>query len=94
MQIQKVCSSSSVSSAEHDILLSGPSDAGLADPGHETALSLTQVATTLMTLSTTLDTIVTLKIMSRLTDEIGTAFLRAHRRLKVDSRKTRQQRAL
>jgi hypothetical protein len=40
---------------EMDILLAGPSDVGLADPGHATALSLLQISTALVHLNPTFD---------------------------------------
>lgn len=64
-----------------DILLAGPSNAGLADPGHLTAISLTQVTTTLLTTRPNLDRLVASRILLKLTDEIGETFWVADRRL-------------
>ena len=64
-----------------EILLAGASNAGLADPGHSTAISLNQITTVLLATKLTLDNIVISKILLRLVDEIGEAFLQAHREL-------------
>jgi hypothetical protein len=66
---------------EMDILLAGPSNAGLADPGHSAAISLVQTSAELALLHPTLDNIITLKIMHDLEDEIGQAFGDAHQKL-------------
>jgi len=71
---------------ELQILLSGPSNAGLADPGHSTAISLVQVSTTLNEIHPALDTLVALKMMLKLSDEIGESFITAHSKLNDDSK--------
>jgi hypothetical protein len=68
---------------EKDILLAGPSNAGLADPGHGAALSLLQISVALLQFNATLDNTVAIKIMSILADEIGNALLAAHKQLLV-----------
>lgn len=70
---------------ESSILLAGPSNAGLADPGHSTALSLMRVSTTLGLLDPTLDHIVTLHILGQLVGDIGDAFMAAHEQLLNDA---------
>ena len=65
------------------ILLAGPSNAGLADPGHSTAISLNQITTELLTTKSTFDNIVISNILLKLADEIGEAFLKAHRGLEA-----------
>jgi hypothetical protein len=67
-----------------NMLLLGPSNYGLADPGQNTALSLLQVSTELGTLQTTLDSIVVLKIMQTLYGEIGEAFVAVQRQIEVE----------
>ncbi len=62
---------------EGGLLLAGPSDAGLADPGQNTALSLTKTTSTLLSLKCTLDIMVGLKIMLTLSDDVGKAFILA-----------------
>jgi hypothetical protein len=66
-------------SPEVDILLAGPSNLGLADPGHGTALSLTQITATLVSTASTLDSLTELTVLMRLEEETGTAFLEAHK---------------
>jgi phosphotransferase system HPr-like phosphotransfer protein len=67
-----------------EMLLAGPSNAGLADAGHGTAVSLTSLSATLMTLAPTFDYQVAVQTMSLLTKEIGAAFFRAHNKLERD----------
>lgn len=71
---------------ESKTLLAGPSNAGLTDPGHATALSLNQISSALMRQNPTVDSIVTVKIMQRLADEIGSALLAAQKKLAEDER--------
>ena len=66
-----------------EILLAGASNAGLADPGHSTAISPNQITTLLLTTKPTLDNIVISNILLKLVDEIGEAFLQAHRKLEA-----------
>ncbi|MCX6032067.1 MAG: DUF5677 domain-containing protein, partial [Chloroflexi bacterium] len=61
-----------------NLLLAGPSDAGLADPGHGTAISLSQVTTTLLTMEANIDRLVMCEVMMKLVDEISDAFFAAH----------------
>jgi hypothetical protein len=71
-----------------DILLTGPSNLGLPDPGHSTAISLLQITTTLLFSSAmNLDRMVILMILINLEREIGEAFYCADKSLKekVDS---------
>ena len=69
------------SSQERGILLAGPSNFGLADPGHSTAISLMQLTTTLLATKPLLDCVVTMRVLSELTDEVGEAFLKVHQEL-------------
>ena len=70
---------------ETQALLAGPSNAGLADPGHCAAISLAQVSAALSTLAPTLDNLVALRIMLALEAEIGEAFGAAHEKLRTDA---------
>jgi len=70
---------------ETHILLSGPSNAGLADPGHGAAISLAQVSTTLSVLHPTLDTNVSLRVIAQLVHEVGEMFGQAHIDLENDA---------
>ena len=63
---------------ESQAMLAGPSDIGLGDPGHCTALSLALISAQLFLLQPTLDNGVVLRIIVQLRDEIGEAFLQAH----------------
>ena len=63
-----------------DILLAGPSTAGLADPGHSTAISLLQITTSLLTSVPSIDSLVVLEILNRLSREVGEAFLEIHKK--------------
>ncbi len=66
-----------------EVLLAGPSNVGLADPGHSTAISLCRVTTVLLTTKPNLDGVVISKILLKLEEEIGAAFLQAHKDLEV-----------
>src|ERR1019366_1494949 len=70
--------------AESQVLLAGPSNAGLTEPGQCAALSLAQVSTTLGMLQPTLDNNVALHMIVQLVHEIAEAFSQAHERLVSD----------
>jgi hypothetical protein len=70
--------------SDSKLLLTGRSNAGLADPGHGCAISLAQATVSLVTVSTTFDHIVVSKIVARLVDEIGKEFIAAHTQLERD----------
>ena len=69
-----------------DVLLAGPSNVGLSDPGQNAAISLTQVCSALGTLQPTMDTMVVLTILNRLTNEVCEAFHAAREKLERDAR--------
>ena len=71
------------SSQQEEVLLAGPSNFGLADPGHSTAISLLQLTTTLLATESDLDCVVTMKILAELTNEVGEAFLKVHQELET-----------
>ena len=62
-----------------DILLAGPSNMGLADPGHGTAWSLNQVTAALVSTVPTLDSLTELTVLELLQEETGAAFLQARK---------------
>jgi hypothetical protein len=62
-----------------EVLLAGPSDLGLADPGHGTALALAQITSTLLMTKPNIDRLVICQILRRAAEEIGEAFIAAHR---------------
>ena len=66
-------------SPELDILLAGPSDMGLADPGHGAALSLTAITAALVSTAPTLESATELTALSLLEGETGAAFLEAQK---------------
>jgi hypothetical protein len=70
---------------ETDALLAGPSDIGLADPGHAAALSLLQISTTLSSLNPTIDNVITAKVMLLLLNEITESFQRSHESIMADA---------
>ena len=70
-------------------LLTGPSNMGLVEPGHSTAISLLQVTSCLLLLQPTLDNIVLAKVMMILSDEIGIAFLKVHKEIEAREKQLR-----
>ena len=64
-----------------DILLAGPSNVGLTDPGHSAALSLCQITVSLLTHDPNLDRLVQCHILMNLQKEIGDAFGEAEQKL-------------
>ncbi len=75
-----------LTSHQNNLILAGPSNAGLADPGHSTAISLHQITTSLLRTRSSIDCIVVMIILQKLVDEIGEAFLEAHNYVEVLSR--------
>jgi hypothetical protein len=63
-----------LSNTKEDILLSGPSNTGLADPANGTALSICQITTTFLLHETNIDRIVESKALLSLNDEIQSLF--------------------
>ena len=66
-----------------DVILAGPSNAGLADPGHSTAISLHQITAVLLGTRSSFDCVVVSTILQKLVDEIGEAFLEVHREVEL-----------
>jgi hypothetical protein len=66
---------------EMELLLAGPSNAGLADPGQGAAISLLQASAPLFDLDSTVDNLVVLKVMVLLGEEIKRSFAEAHENL-------------
>ena len=64
-----------------EVLLAGPSDLGLTDPGHSTAISLNHVTIALLNTRSDFDHVVILKLLGLLVNEIGKAFLEVHHEL-------------
>jgi Family of unknown function (DUF5677) len=63
------------------VLLAGPSNAGLADPGDRTAWSLAHISATVATLEPSLDNSMILQVIVPLMTEIGEFFFEEHKRL-------------
>lgn len=66
-------------SADEKILLAGPSDSGLADPGSGTAVALNLMNAILITSRPTAENLIILQATSMLVTEINEAFLEAHK---------------
>ncbi|MDY6966866.1 MAG: DUF5677 domain-containing protein [Halobacteriota archaeon] len=64
-----------------DILLAGPSNTGLADPSHGTAISLGQITVALITIRPNIDRLVACEVLIKLGPEIGKEFLAAQKSL-------------
>jgi Family of unknown function (DUF5677) len=71
--------------SESQIFLAGPSNAGLADPGHATAISLAQITSRLGLLHPTFDNVVSVQIIAQLVEDVGAAFIAAHVQLENDA---------
>ena len=67
-----------IGETDRTVLLAGPSNQGLADPGHGVALSLTQMTAALADAYPTVDRLVSVMVMNLLQHETGEAFLRAN----------------
>lgn len=63
---------------EARLLLAGPSDAGLAEPGQSTAISLMQVTAAVSLLRPDLDALIGLAVLSRVTDDTVNLFQEAY----------------
>jgi hypothetical protein len=72
-----------------DVLLVGGSDLGLSDPGQCMAISLSQITLALLMLWPTTDSILLMRILQLLVDEIGTVFPKADRKLNGRARSHR-----
>lgn len=71
---------------DEKILLAGPSNFGLSDPGQSAAISLTQTTIALGMLDVpTFDTAMMIKVIARLSDQVGEWFVEANRELKRDA---------
>ena len=71
------------SSQQEEVLLAGPSNLGLADPGHSTAISLLQLTTSILATEADIDWVVAMRVLGELTDEVGEAFLKVHQELEA-----------
>jgi hypothetical protein len=69
----------------HDVLLAGPSNTGLADPGHGTAISLGQITVALLCSKPSMDSLVTCCVLMKLSREIGDQFLAVQEALESEA---------
>lgn len=69
-----------------DALLAGPSNAGLSDPGQNSAISLYRSLLALGLLVPTMDSLVVLRVLAGLVDDACQSFHAAHEQLKKDVR--------
>lgn len=61
----------------------GPSNFGLTDPAHASALSLMQSTCTILNMSPTNENLITMYCLRKLCDEIGDAFLQVSRKFEI-----------
>ena len=80
-----------IGETDRTVLLAGPSNQGLADPGHGVALSLTQMTAALADAYPTMDCLVLVMVMNLLQHETGEAFLQAHEKAERITRYELQQ---
>lgn len=73
-----------LSDTNDDLLLCGASNYGLADPGQNTSISLTQVTTCLLTVAPSYERLVTLKAMKLLSDETCDLFVQIQEQLDLE----------
>lgn len=64
-----------LSDGAKDLILAGPSNSGLADPGHSAALSLFQITSSLVASYSSLERLISLKAIEVLVERTGDAFL-------------------
>jgi len=67
-----------MSESGEDILQVGPSNSGMIDPAHSTAISISQLTSALLCISPNLDDLVAIKVLLSLSDETGDAFVRCN----------------
>jgi hypothetical protein len=74
-----------------NMMLAGPSNAGLTDPGHSMCISLGQVTVALLTTDPEIGDLVVMPLLIGLTDAAGDAFLDAQRQLEEDEARIRRE---
>ncbi len=60
---------------EEDLLLAGPSGIGLSDPAQLTAITLSQITTSVLTYNTNIDFLVVCRAMAEYSKDVETAFI-------------------
>ena len=71
--------------AGHDVMLAGPSNVGLADPGHAVAISLLQITLTLLSRNPDMGDLVTMTFLLGACDAVGRSFIQAHQKVVEDA---------
>lgn len=61
---------------DSDLLLVGPSNAGMTDPAHSTAISISQTTINLLCTSPSLNDLIIVNIIIALSNEVGNSFLK------------------
>jgi hypothetical protein len=72
---------------DQDVLLSGPSDAGLFDPGYLTAVSLLQVTVSFLTHHVSITSLGILNALERMMEEVEESFGIAEAKLEADAKR-------
>jgi hypothetical protein len=72
-----------------EVILAGPSNAGLTDPAQNTAITLTSVTSLLFAKKWTLDNVVQMLVLAKLRDEIPHTFWQADVKLRRDDARYR-----
>lgn len=75
------------------LLLTGPSNLGLTDPGHSAAISVHQMTSAMLGLRPGVEARLVTQMMGQLVDEIGEAFLAAQKAVLKKGRAARKRRA-
>lgn len=65
---------------DRDIILAGPTNAGLADPGHGALISLFQITTLIANFDPDLEDVLTIQAIQKLEELAGSAFQEIHQR--------------
>jgi len=81
--VKTIRNSLGLSEAVKDVLLVGPSNSGMTDPAHSTAISLSQLTCTLLCSVPNLDGSVLMKILLSLSDQIGDAFFKCNEKTDI-----------
>jgi hypothetical protein len=74
---------------QRELLLAGPSNYGLADPGHGACISLSQVTTSLLSLKSDFESVMAMKAIQHYVEEARRAFLDAQQEVEEEDRKSK-----
>lgn len=72
---------------ESKVILAGPSNYGLADPGQLSAISIHQITTCLLTTKPTMENLISLATMKKILDEICGSFCKSQSQIEQDEEK-------